>query len=185
MILFFYFWPQLLRLINVSGNKLSFFKKKLSKLCIKISYFQIYNSIETVYRAYIPSLSIKWFNDEFLDGNSKIDVWLSTRLNHDNLTRIEHKYICEFRTSDSQVINENELELKKHKIRLSVLINDLYKLNERTKRNVFSSNSKVAGRYVSSEKVFTVYRFKKIISVLWIWKLEYCFTLRFTAGWHI
>ena len=109
-----------------------------------------------MYRAYIPTKSIEWFN-EFVNSSPHFDVWLSTRLN--KIENKSYKYISEFRIKSLN--SELIAQFNSKNIKLEVLIDDFIKyIDEKivrekrlTSSKKRSGSKKVVGKYVSYSEV--------------------------------
>lgn len=120
-----------------------------------------------MYRAYIPSKSIQWFN-EFVYSLPQFDVWLSARHNTNSSKSL--KYISEFRVKSLKTENELLDQFEKKGIKLEVLIDDLIKYidNKINRERRFTENhkrigaKKIVGKYVSYSEVKPYYKLNKV-----------------------
>jgi hypothetical protein len=80
------------------------------------------NCLESLYRAYLPKNSVKFFNKLMID-EPQFDLWLSTRLVKNDV----NNYFAEFRVKNESVLNKYKTKFEQNSIQLQLLVNDLYK----------------------------------------------------------
>ena len=80
------------------------------------------NCLESLYRAYLPKNSVKFFNKLMID-EPQFDLWLSTRLVKNDV----NNYFAEFRVKNESVLSKYKKKFEQNSIQLQLLVNDLYK----------------------------------------------------------
>ena len=125
-------------------------------------YFK--SSIDKVYRALIPEISVKWISDFVQKNNKNIDVWLSIRLISSQrefyANATSYKYFSEFHVKNFEVIKD---ELESHQIMIEKIeMNSLSDFNQdnnlsKSKRSNSRDNTnlreRVVGKYAGYDLV--------------------------------
>lgn len=95
---------------------------------IFFTLFNLSNSLESLYRAYLSKNSAKWFNQLMIE-EPEFDMWLSTRLVNEKLKPASsfNNYYAEFRVKNETIMSKYEKKFEQHGIKLQLLVNDLFK----------------------------------------------------------